>query len=72
MVNDEAQEAQVGLHTRATRATLVPEIVARADRDHPDDVPCVIAMSLVDGHPEYLRWIIAETTAAADASSHSQ
>lgn len=50
--------ARVALHTRAS---LVGEIVARADRDHADDVPCVIATPLVDGHPEYLRWIVAET-----------
>ncbi len=57
-VHDETQ-ARVGLHTRAS---LVPQIVARADRGHPDDVPCVIAMPLVGGHPDYLRWITAETT----------
>ena len=55
----DAAQARVGLHTRAA---LVPEIVARADRDHPYEVPCVVAMPLVDGHPEYLRWIVDETT----------
>lgn len=59
-VHDEGQ-ARVGLHTRRA---LVPEIVARADRDHPDDVPCVIALPLVDGHPAYLRWIVEETSGA--------
>lgn len=54
-------QARVGLHTRRS---LVPEIVARADRDHPDDVPCVIALPLVDGHPAYLRWIVDETSGA--------
>jgi periplasmic divalent cation tolerance protein len=58
-VHDESQ-ARVGLHTRAS---LVPEIVARADRDHPDAVPCVIALPLVGGHPAYLRWIVDETSA---------
>lgn len=56
-VHDDRQ-ARVGLHTRAS---LVPAIVARADRDHPDDVPCVIALPIADGHPEYLRWVYAET-----------
>jgi periplasmic divalent cation tolerance protein len=59
-VYDEAQ-ARVGLHTRAS---LVPEIVARADRDHPDDVPCVIALPIAGGHEAYLRWIYAETDSA--------
>jgi periplasmic divalent cation tolerance protein len=42
-VYDETQ-ARVGLHTRAS---LVPAIVARADRNHPDNVPCVIALPLL-------------------------
>ncbi|HWH99901.1 MAG TPA: hypothetical protein VNT27_06200 [Propionibacteriaceae bacterium] len=29
-----------------------------------DDLPCVIATPLVNGHPAYLRWIIDETTLA--------
>jgi len=57
-VHDERQ-ARVGLHTRAS---LVPEIVARADRDHPDEVPCVIALPLAGAHPAYLRWIVEETS----------
>ena len=59
-VYDETQ-ARVGLHTRAS---LVPTIVARADRDHADDVPCVIAMPIATGHPSYLRWIYEETSTA--------
>jgi periplasmic divalent cation tolerance protein len=56
-VHDEPQ-ARVGLHTRTS---LVPAIVARADRDHADEVPCVIALPLAGGHPAYLRWIHDET-----------
>jgi periplasmic divalent cation tolerance protein len=56
-VHDDPQ-ARVALHTRAE---LVPEIVARADADHPDDVPCVIALPLSGGHPEYLKWVHEET-----------
>ncbi|MBW0115340.1 divalent-cation tolerance protein CutA [Pseudonocardia abyssalis] len=57
------RQARVGLHTRAT---LVPEIIARADRDHADDVPCVIAMPIVGGHPRYLQWIFEETRSPGD------
>src|SRR4051812_36989974 len=46
---------------RCTRASLVPAIVARADRDHADDVPCVIALPVAAGHPAYLKWIFQET-----------
>lgn len=56
-VHDEPQ-ARVGLHTRES---LVPEIVDRADRDHGDDVPCVIALPIRSGHKAYLRWIYSET-----------
>ncbi len=65
----EETQARVGLHTRAS---LVPEIVARADRDHADDVPCVIALPISDGHAAYVRWIHAETRSPKvdDASRH--
>ncbi|MGH3938294.1 MAG: divalent-cation tolerance protein CutA [Pseudonocardiaceae bacterium] len=56
-LHDEPQ-ARVGLHTRAC---LVPEIITRADRDHADDVPCVIALPIAIGHPAYLHWIHDET-----------
>lgn len=56
-VYDEAQ-ARVGLHTRAS---LVPAIIARADLHHPDDVPCVIALPITNGHRDYLTWIYSET-----------
>ncbi|MGY1719261.1 MULTISPECIES: divalent-cation tolerance protein CutA [unclassified Blastococcus] len=56
-VQDES-EARVALHTRRA---LVPRIVARTRELHPYDVPCVIALPLVGGNPDYLRWIAAET-----------
>ncbi|NEM06419.1 divalent cation tolerance protein CutA [Geodermatophilus normandii] len=51
-------EARVALHTRRA---LVPAIVARTAELHPYDVPCVIALPLVDGSPDYLRWVVTET-----------
>lgn len=56
-VHDEP-EARVALHTRRS---LVPAVVARTAELHPYDIPCVIATSLSDGNPEYLRWIAQET-----------
>ena len=61
-VHDEP-EARVALHTRRS---LVPEVVARTSELHPYDVPCVIAMPLVGGHPGYLRWITEETRDPVD------
>jgi periplasmic divalent cation tolerance protein len=57
VVHDDPQ-ARVELHTRAA---LVPAIVERARIDHPDEVPCVIALPLTGGHPDYLAWVAAET-----------
>jgi len=51
-------EARVALHTRAS---LVARIVARADAEHPYDVPCVIALPVRDGNPAYLAWILEST-----------
>ena len=51
-------EARVALHTRRS---LVPEVVARTRDLHPYEVPCVIALPLVGGHPAYLRWLAEET-----------
>jgi periplasmic divalent cation tolerance protein len=56
-VHDEP-EARVALHTRRS---LVPAVIARTSELHPYDVPCVIAMSLNAGNPEYLDWIVQET-----------
>jgi periplasmic divalent cation tolerance protein len=56
-VNDEA-EARVALHTRRS---LVAAVIDRTRELHPYDIPCVIALSLTGGSPEYLRWIVGET-----------
>jgi periplasmic divalent cation tolerance protein len=58
---EDAAEARVALHTRRA---LVPAIVERADRDHPYDVPCVIALPVVDAAPAYAQWVLTETKPA--------
>jgi periplasmic divalent cation tolerance protein len=63
---EDAGEARVALHTRAS---LVPAIVARADRDHPYDVPCVIALPVISGNPAYVDWVLSETTEPTDAEA---
>lgn len=55
---EDEPEARVALHTRRS---LVPAIVARADADHPYDVPCVLALPVADGNPAYLQWVLDET-----------
>jgi periplasmic divalent cation tolerance protein len=56
-VHDET-EARVALHTRRA---LVQAVIERTQELHPYDIPCVIALSLTAGNPDYLRWIVAET-----------
>jgi periplasmic divalent cation tolerance protein len=63
-VQVEAQ-ARVALHTRHV---LVQEVVARVERDHPDDVPCVVVLRLIDGSSEYLQWVVHETAGAVHAA----
>jgi periplasmic divalent cation tolerance protein len=58
---EDATEARVGLHTRLS---LVPQIVERANADHPYDVPCVIALPVQAGNPAYIQWVLDETDAA--------
>jgi len=57
----DVREARVALHTRAS---LVPAIVDRTNADHPYDVPCVIALPITQGNPEYLSWILESTREA--------
>jgi periplasmic divalent cation tolerance protein len=60
----ELTEGRVSLHTRRER---VADIVARAEREHPYQVPGVSARPIIDGNPDYLAWIAAQTDAAIPA-----
>jgi periplasmic divalent cation tolerance protein len=51
-------EARVALHTRTA---LVPEVVGRVKALHSYGVPCVIALPVVAGNPDYIQWVLAET-----------
>jgi periplasmic divalent cation tolerance protein len=55
------REVRVALHTRAS---LVPAIIDRANREHPYQVPCVLALAVQTGNPDYLTWVIHETIAS--------
>jgi periplasmic divalent cation tolerance protein len=55
----ERTEGRVSLHTSRSR---VSEIVARAKKDHPYEVPGISTRPITDGNPDYLAWITQETT----------
>lgn len=59
-------EARVALHTRRS---LLPEIVRVTQREHPYEVPCVAALPITGGNPEYIRWILTETAEVVNGSA---
>lgn len=40
-----------------TKADLIAKITKRVKEIHSYDVPCVIAMPIVDGNPDFLKWV---------------
>ncbi len=44
-----------------TRADLVPDVVARVKAVHSYECPCVLALPVDDGNPQFLDWIAQET-----------
>src|SRR5258708_7483878 len=54
----ERTEGRVSLHTSRIRIT---EIVERAKREHPYEVPGVSARPITGGNPDHLAWIAAQT-----------
>lgn len=56
----ERAEGRASLHTSRNR---VAEIVERARREHPYQVPGVSTRPIDGGNPDYLAWIARETSA---------
>ena len=56
-IEDET-EARVALHTRID---LVSQVIERPREKHAYDVPCIIVVPIVDGNPDYIDWVRAET-----------
>ena len=57
-ISDEV-EVRVALHTRES---LLSEIIERTRAQHSYDVPCVLALPVRTGNPDYLAWVIASTS----------
>ena len=53
------RETRVALHTRTS---LVQHIIDRTRQEHPYAVPCVLAIPVESGNPDYVQWVISETT----------
>lgn len=48
-----------------TRAELVATVTARVKALHSYTLPCVVALPILGGNPDYLEWIGAETAKPA-------
>jgi periplasmic divalent cation tolerance protein len=57
------EQAQEAVLIAKTRAELFPALSARVKQLHGYDCPCVVALPIADGNPDYLAWIVAETRA---------
>ncbi|MFI4988247.1 MAG: divalent-cation tolerance protein CutA [Alphaproteobacteria bacterium] len=55
-----AESAEVALILK-TREALVERLTARVKELHGYSVPCVVALPIASGNPDYLAWIAAET-----------
>ena len=44
-----------------TRAVLLEELIALVKQNHPYSVPEIIALPIIGGNKDYLKWIEAET-----------
>lgn len=57
-VQDDAEVALIA----KTRAELVPELTAAVRAMHSYQVPCVVALPIAGGNPDFLAWVQAETS----------
>ena len=55
---EDGSEAMLILHTRRP---LVPRIIERANKEHPDDTPQVLTVPVTDANPAYRDWLISAT-----------
>lgn len=59
-----AEEASEVVLIAKTRSALVPALTERVKALHDYDCPCVVALPVTGGNPEFLAWIDAETAEA--------
>ena len=45
-----------------TQVGLVTRLTDKVKSVHSDDCPCVVAVPIIDGNPDFLHWIQEETT----------
>ena len=58
---DELQEDREVALILKTRQDLVDDVIAKIKEVHSYDCPCVVALPIKAGNPDFLDWIAAET-----------
>ncbi|WP_207478948.1 divalent-cation tolerance protein CutA [Arenibaculum pallidiluteum] len=61
------EEAEETVLILKTRAALFDALAARVRDLHPYECPCIVALPLAAGTPDYLRWILGETAPSSTA-----
>jgi periplasmic divalent cation tolerance protein len=57
------EEGEVSLILKST-SDLIPALITRVKQLHSYDCPCVVALPIAQGNPDYLDWIDKETLPA--------
>ena len=52
---------EAGCGRSRTRVSLVPRLVERLDREHPYQVPGIIAVPIINTSPAYEDWLLSQT-----------
>lgn len=55
------EDAEESLLVVKTRAKLFPDVVSTVKGIHSYEVPEIIALPIIEGNPDYLKWIDEET-----------
>ena len=61
------QEDREAVMIAKTRTDLVDAVILRVKAEHSYACPCVVAMPIAAGNPDFLAWIAAETASTAEA-----
>ena len=53
-----------------TRAELMPKLIDRVKSLHSYQVPCIVALPILSGNPDFLKWIEQETIGRVSFDEH--
>ncbi len=59
--HDAIQDDREAIVIAKTRAELVPKLTDRVRALHSYQVPCIVALPILSGNPDFLKWIEQET-----------